>query len=59
MSCLALHVVPIAFSRYRSSVHRPTNAPSASAAAANSEERGAHQLKGVPGEWRLFAVASP
>jgi pimeloyl-ACP methyl ester carboxylesterase len=23
------------------------------------EERGAHQLKGVPGEWRLFAVASP
>jgi class 3 adenylate cyclase len=21
-------------------------------------ERGAHQLKGVPGEWRLFAVAS-
>ena len=21
------------------------------------EERGAHQLKGVPGEWRLFAVA--
>ena len=20
------------------------------------EERGAHQLKGVPGEWRLFAV---
>jgi len=22
------------------------------------EERGAHQLKGVPGEWRLFAVAS-
>ena len=23
------------------------------------EDRGAHQLKGVPGEWRLFAVASP
>jgi class 3 adenylate cyclase len=23
------------------------------------EERGAHALKGVPGEWRLFAVASP
>ncbi|WNG95256.1 adenylate/guanylate cyclase domain-containing protein [Mycobacterium sp. ITM-2016-00318] len=23
------------------------------------EERGARQLKGVPGEWRLFAVASP
>ena len=23
------------------------------------EERGAHELKGVPGEWRLFAVASP
>src|SRR6201988_4110966 len=23
------------------------------------EERGAHQLKGVPGEWRLFAVTSP
>jgi class 3 adenylate cyclase len=23
------------------------------------EERGAHHLKGVPGEWRLFAVASP
>src|SRR5246127_5204527 len=22
------------------------------------EERGAHQLKGVPGEWRLFAVVS-
>jgi hypothetical protein len=22
-------------------------------------ERGAHQLKGVPGQWRLFAVASP
>jgi class 3 adenylate cyclase len=22
------------------------------------EERGAHQLKGVPGEWRLFAVAT-
>jgi class 3 adenylate cyclase/pimeloyl-ACP methyl ester carboxylesterase len=22
------------------------------------EERGAHQLKGVPGEWRLFAVAA-
>jgi hypothetical protein len=21
-------------------------------------ERGAHELKGVPGEWRLFAVAS-
>jgi hypothetical protein len=21
--------------------------------------RGAHELKGVPGEWRLFAVASP
>ncbi len=23
------------------------------------EERGTHTLKGVPGEWRLFAVASP
>ncbi len=23
------------------------------------EDRGAHQLKGVPGEWRLFAVAAP
>jgi class 3 adenylate cyclase/pimeloyl-ACP methyl ester carboxylesterase len=23
------------------------------------EDRGAHQLKGVPGEWRLFAVTSP
>ena len=23
------------------------------------EERGAHALKGVPGEWQLFAVASP
>jgi class 3 adenylate cyclase len=23
------------------------------------EERGVHQLKGVPGEWNLFAVASP
>jgi class 3 adenylate cyclase len=23
------------------------------------DERGAHQFKGVPGEWRLFAVASP
>ena len=23
------------------------------------EERGNHELKGVPGEWRLFAVASP
>jgi class 3 adenylate cyclase len=23
------------------------------------EERGAHKLKGVPGEWRLFAVAPP
>jgi class 3 adenylate cyclase len=23
------------------------------------EERGGHQLKGVPGEWHLFAVASP
>ena len=22
------------------------------------DDRGAHQLKGVPGEWRLFAVAS-
>ena len=22
------------------------------------EERGTHELKGVPGEWRLFAVAS-
>jgi hypothetical protein len=21
------------------------------------EDRGTHQLKGVPGEWRLFAVA--
>jgi class 3 adenylate cyclase len=23
------------------------------------EDRGAHELKGVPGEWRLFTVASP
>jgi class 3 adenylate cyclase len=23
------------------------------------EDRGAHELKGVPGEWRLFAVTSP
>ena len=23
------------------------------------EDRGAHQLKGVPGEWRIFAVTSP
>jgi len=23
------------------------------------EDRGAHELKGVPGEWRLFAVVSP
>jgi class 3 adenylate cyclase len=23
------------------------------------EDRGSHQLKGVPGEWQLFAVASP
>ena len=23
------------------------------------EERGTHELKGVPGEWRLFAVAPP
>jgi class 3 adenylate cyclase len=23
------------------------------------EERGTHALKGVPGEWHLFAVASP
>ena len=23
------------------------------------EDRGAHELNGVPGEWRLFAVASP
>jgi class 3 adenylate cyclase len=23
------------------------------------DERGAYELKGVPGEWRLFAVASP
>ena len=22
------------------------------------EDRGSHDLKGVPGEWRLFAVAS-
>ena len=22
----------------------------------NFEERGEHELKGVPGEWRLFAV---
>jgi class 3 adenylate cyclase len=22
------------------------------------EQRGAHELKGVPGEWRLFAVGS-
>ena len=24
----------------------------------SSRERGAHELKGVPGEWHLFAVAS-
>jgi class 3 adenylate cyclase len=23
------------------------------------DHHGAHELKGVPGEWRLFAVASP
>ena len=23
------------------------------------DDRGAHQLKGVPGEWHLFAVATP
>ena len=23
------------------------------------DDRGAHQLKGVPGEWHLFGVASP
>ena len=23
------------------------------------DDRGAHELKGVPGEWHLFAVASP
>ena len=23
------------------------------------EERGTHELKGVPGQWRLFAVTSP
>ena len=23
------------------------------------EDRGAHELKGMPGEWHLFAVASP
>jgi class 3 adenylate cyclase len=23
------------------------------------DDRGAHTLKGVPGEWHLFAVASP
>jgi class 3 adenylate cyclase len=23
------------------------------------EDRGAHQLKGVPGEWRVFAVSAP
>jgi class 3 adenylate cyclase len=23
------------------------------------EDRGSYELKGVPGEWRLFAVASP
>ena len=23
------------------------------------EDRDAHELKGVPGEWHLFAVASP
>ena len=23
------------------------------------EDRGAHELKGVPGEWHLFAVVSP
>jgi hypothetical protein len=22
------------------------------------EDRGAHELKGVPGEWRLYAVAA-
>jgi hypothetical protein len=25
----------------------------------NGEERGGYELKGVPGEWHLFAVASP
>jgi hypothetical protein len=23
------------------------------------EDRGAHELKGVPGEWQIFAVTSP
>ena len=23
------------------------------------DDRGTHELKGVPGEWRLFAVATP
>jgi len=23
------------------------------------EDRGVHELKGVPGEWRLYAVTSP
>ena len=23
------------------------------------QDRGTHELKGVPGKWRLFAVASP
>jgi class 3 adenylate cyclase len=23
------------------------------------EDRGAHELKGVPGEWHIFGVASP
>ncbi len=23
------------------------------------DDRGSHELKGVPGEWRLFAVTSP
>jgi hypothetical protein len=23
------------------------------------EDRGPHELKGVPGEWRLFAITSP
>ena len=23
------------------------------------EDRGAYELKGVPGEWRIFAVTSP
>jgi hypothetical protein len=27
--------------------------------ATQCEDRGAHELKGVPGEWQIFAVTSP